>query len=80
MNRTIEEVQAEQAKIRRAYFHVFASEDAKLVMKDLENKFGGSTLRQIDKKIDVHASIAAAGCREVLLYIQAMMRKPDATT
>ena len=50
---------------------VFASPDGKKVLEILEREFNGTTLRKTkDGLIDPHASIAAAGCREVLLYIQ----------
>ena len=35
--------------------------------------FNGTTLKKVEGVIDPNASIAAAGCREVLLYIKMMM-------
>jgi hypothetical protein len=68
------------AKRVRAYEHVFSSPDGKAVLEDLERQFNGTTLKKDkDGKIDPHASIAAAGCREVLLYID-LMRKRHAIT
>jgi mannose/fructose-specific phosphotransferase system component IIA len=62
-----------------AYVAVFQSPDGQAVLADLQTQFGGTTLRKADGVIDVHASLAAAGCREVVLYIEAMMRmKTDA--
>ena len=58
--------------LKTVYDRVFASPDGQLIMADLEARFGGTTLKKVEKVIDPHASIAAAGCREVLLYIQQM--------
>jgi hypothetical protein len=56
------------------YDRVFKSPDGKKVLEDLEFRFNGTTLKKVDGLIDPNASIAAGGCREVLLYI-AQMRK-----
>jgi hypothetical protein len=56
------------------YDRVFKSPDGKKVLEDLELRFNGTALKKVDGLIDPNASIAMAGCREVLLYI-AQMRK-----
>lgn len=59
---------------------VFSSPDGKKVLEVLEREFNGTTLKRAkDGTIDPHASIAAAGCREVLLYID-FKRKVNAVT
>lgn len=58
----------------RAYQAIFTSPNGQTVLDDLRSQFGGTTLRKSDGVIDVNASIAAAGCREVVLYIEQMMR------
>lgn len=50
-------------------------------MLDLEDRFNRTTLKKQGGVIDPYASIAAAGCREVLLYIDHMMENDkDATS
>ena len=56
-----------------AYGHLFQGPDADVVLRDLDKIFNGTTLKKVDNMIDPHACIAAAGCREVLLYIKMMM-------
>ncbi len=72
-------LKAEALALRRAYHTLFSSPDAELVMEDLEYRFNKSTLKKVDKVIDPNASLAAAGAREVLLYIQ-LMREHHAPT
>ena len=74
------ELKVEHLKLRRAYHNLFVQPDAEAVMADLYQRFNGTTLKHKDGIIDVHASIAAAGPREVLLYIEFMMRDTNATT
>jgi hypothetical protein len=62
-------------EVRRLYANVFNAPDGEALLADLEIKFGGTTLKKVDGKIDPNASIAAAGCREVLLYINAMRKE-----
>jgi hypothetical protein len=57
-----------------AYKEVFSTPNGQIVLEDLKSQFDGTTLQKKDGVIDVHASIAAAGCREVVLYIEQMMR------
>ncbi len=76
---TIDEVRKEQANLKRVYEHVLHGPDAQLIMDDLAKRFNGSTLRATEKVIDPYASIAAAGCREVYIYINAM-RESHATS
>jgi hypothetical protein len=64
-----------------AYHKLFTGPNAKYVLEDLNNQFNRGCLRKSpDGSIDPNASIAAAGSREVLLYIDDMMRIADATT
>ena len=61
-----------------AFDRVFSSPDGMIVLEALEREFNGTTLkRNTEGAIDPHASIAAAGCREVLLYIT-LKRKQNA--
>jgi hypothetical protein len=69
----------EYLALKRAYSSLFSSPDAEKVMEDLYYRFNRSTMRTVEHKVDVHASIAAAGAREVLLYIELMMRDKDVT-
>jgi hypothetical protein len=67
MKKINEKMEQEAALFER----VFSSPDGKKVLAILEREFNGTTLKKSkDGLIDPHASIAAAGCREVLLYIQ----------
>jgi hypothetical protein len=68
----LQEVQAKNAKLAGAFDRVFTSPDGQAVMADLELRFNHTTLKKHNGVIDPNASIAAAGCREVLLYIQQM--------
>jgi hypothetical protein len=77
---TPEDVQKRQATLRSAYQRLFKSPDSELVMEDLYQRFNGTTLKHHERLIDPYASIAAAGCREVLLYIELMMRDKNATS
>jgi hypothetical protein len=76
----IPELKTEHLALRRAYRTLFLSPDAERVMADLYKKFNGTTIRVVDGRMDTHASDAAAGAREVLLYIEFMMREKNATT
>jgi hypothetical protein len=60
-----------------AYKRVFDSPDADTVMADLYEQFNGSALKANNGIVDTSASIAALGAREVLLYIERMMRTKD---
>jgi hypothetical protein len=80
VTKTIEEVRKGQLSLRSAYQRMFNSPDAEPVMADLYKHFNGTTLKHKDGVIDPNASIAAAGCREVLLYIELMMRETHATS
>jgi hypothetical protein len=65
------------SEIKRLYTRVFNSPDGEALLDDLEMRFGGTTLKKVNGTIDPNASIAAAGCREVLIYIN-LMRKEHA--
>jgi hypothetical protein len=78
MNKTgRRDVKAEAARRAAMYHHVFTSPDGQKVLDDLQRQFGGTTLRKHEGVIDPNASLAAAGCREVVLYIQLMMEKSN---
>ena len=62
-------------KKSKLYHTLFSSPNGKKVLADLEKQFGGTTLKKVDKVIDPHASIAAAGAREVILYIKQEVMK-----
>ena len=57
----------------RAYKAVFTSPNGEEVLNDLRRQFGGTTLRKVDGRVDEFSSIAAAGCREVVLYIEQLV-------
>lgn len=57
-----------------AYRGVFGGPDGQTVLDDLKSQFNGTSLRKVNGLIDANASIAAAGCREVVLYIEQMLR------
>ncbi|GAG20359.1 unnamed protein product [marine sediment metagenome] len=80
MNEPVRKLKA-QDMIRnkiQAYQRCFTQPDGEFVMEDLYQKFNGTTLKHKDGVIDPYASIAAGGCREVLLYIEQLMRVNDA--
>ena len=71
---TPEEFKAKRIKKAKAYHAVFSGPNAKVVLEDLMAQFGRTTLRKDNNgRIDPNASLAAAGCREVLLYIDEMV-------
>jgi hypothetical protein len=74
------ELKTEHLAVKRAYRNLFKNPDARAVLDDLDYRFNRSTLKKVNGVIDPHASIAAGGAREVLLYIELMMRDKDATT
>lgn len=80
MTTSVEDVKKRQIRLRANYQRLFNSPDAEPVMEDLYRQFNGTTLKHKDGVIDPYASIAAAGCREVLLYIELMMREKNATS
>lgn len=76
--KSVVDVRAENKELRSSYHRIFNSPDAETIMRDLRKQFDGTTLRKVNGVIDPNASLAAAGCREVLLYID-MMREEHAT-
>lgn len=80
MKRTMDQVKSERAKVKAAYQRLFTMPEAELVMKDLERQFNYTTLKIVNGAVDVHASMAAAGSREVLLYIDYMMENETYAT
>jgi hypothetical protein len=74
-----DEAKRRMAKKAHAYARLFNSEDGRIVLDDLNHLFGATSLKRgPDGHIDVHATIANAGCREVLLYME-QMRNYNAT-
>ena len=80
MRRTPDTLRAEQAKKKAAYQRLFSSPDAEMVLYDLNEVFNKSTLKKQGGVVDSYASIAAAGSREVLLYIDNMMETDNDAT
>jgi len=74
------ELKKEHLALCRAYRTLFLSPDAQVVMADLNLKFNRTTIRKVDGRVDPHGSMSASGAREVLLYIEFMMREKDATS
>ncbi len=75
---TVAEAKFQLSQKQNAYRQIFTGSNAELVLEDLAQKFNGTTLKKVNGVIDANSSIAAAGCREVLLYIEQMMRVKDA--
>ena len=71
----LEKAQAKLAKRASAFARVFASPDGQEILKDLEFRFNGTALKKKDGLIDPYATVAMAGCREVLLYIDHMRKQ-----
>jgi hypothetical protein len=71
----LREIQAKNAKVSQTFERVFSSPDGKTILEELEFRFNGTTLKKHNGLIDPNASIAAAGCREVLLYINQMRKQ-----
>jgi len=67
VKRTLEQVRSYQNKTKKAYAELFKGPMAEIVLKDLNQRFNQTTLKRTNGVIDPNASIAAAGCREVLL-------------
>ena len=81
MRPKIEQVTSARRKLKSAYYHLFTSPEAEAVLLDLNRQFNRTTLKINAGRIDPFDSIAAAGSREVLLYIDYMLEKEsDATT
>ena len=76
----VPEMKTEYLALKRTYRTILGNPAAQPILEDLDRRFNGSTLRQVEKGFDVHASMAAAGAREVLLHIDKMMREKDATS
>lgn len=62
---------------RRAYRELFKGPNAEVVLDDLEKQFNGTGLKKVDGTVDANAVLAAAGNREVLLYIYEQLRKEN---
>ena len=73
------EAQAKLLQKARLFESVFSSPDGQKVLAALEQEFGYSTLKKDPNgRIDPHASIAAAGSREVLVYIHNLRKHTHA--
>lgn len=60
------------------FYAVFNSPQGKLVLEELKAQFGGNTLKKTkDGAIDANACLAASGAREVIIYIEEMLRFKD---
>jgi hypothetical protein len=75
MKDALKEARRKLAGTSGCYDRTFAGDDGQKVLADLHLRFGGTTLRRNNGVIDPNDSIAAAGCREVLLYIDNMRKK-----
>lgn len=67
----------DQKEVRREYRDLFASHAGQIVLQDLEAMFSDSTTLRVNKisgGTDPYASVAAAGGREVIIYIKRMMQ------
>ena len=81
MRPTVDQVGNNRRKLKTAYYRLFTSPEAEAVLNDLNRQFNRTTLKINAGRIDPYDSIAAAGSREVLLYIDYMLEKEsDATT
>jgi hypothetical protein len=80
MTKSVAEIKKQQLVLRSAYQRMFNSPNAELPMKDLYKQFNGTTLKHHEGLIDPYASVAAGGCREVLLYIELMTRERNAAS
>ena len=70
------EIRKERRALYAVYDRFWNSPDGQIVWADLIALFNNTTLRKgKDGNIDPNASIAAAGSREVLLYIEGMRNK-----
>jgi hypothetical protein len=75
------ELNAQQLALRSAYQRLFNSPDAKLPMEDLYYRFNDSARKNPHKFTDMNVLFSFnAGGRDVLLYIESMMRERNATT
>jgi len=77
---TVDQVSANRRKLKTAYYRLFTSPEAEVVLLDLNHQFNRTTLRINSGRIDPYDSIAAAGSREVLLYIDTMLEKESNAT
>jgi hypothetical protein len=70
----LDQARSKHLELAGTYDRVFVSPDGQAILKDLEFRFNGTTLKKHEGLIDPNASIAASGCREVLLYISQMRK------
>ncbi len=71
----LDEAQEKQFAISKEYRMLLNTQPGKIIMADLETVFGETTLKTgPDGMVDINASIAASGAREVLLYIKGRMK------
>lgn len=57
-----------------AYAHLFDGKHAETVLNDLNTKFNASSIKKVDGEVDPNATLIMCGAREVLLYIDYMLR------
>ena len=72
----VQQLRKEYRALYATYHRFWNTPDGQIVWDDLMRIFNGSTLTKgKDGNVCPHASIAAAGSREVLLYIEGMRNK-----
>lgn len=76
-NKSLKEARVRLDRKRAAYHALFSTPNGKVVLEDLRAAFGQSTLKKGTDGLDPYASIASAGSREVVLYIEFMMKESD---
>lgn len=77
MSEAKEQAKERLLKKKAAYQAFFNTPNGKIILEDLNLAFGQSTLRKGSQGCDPYASIAAAGSREVVLYIEYMLKESD---
>lgn len=74
---TPKQAREKMEKRLKAYRAVFTGPNGQAVLDDLTSQFGGTSLKKVDGEIDVNATLAAAGAREVVLYIKQCLDLAD---
>lgn len=76
----IDQIKDKRRRKKSVYQKLFTGPNAEAVLKDLDEQFNRDTLKTVNGLVDPNASIAAAGSRKVLLYIDDMLREENAIT
>lgn len=80
MKPKIAEIRKENRALYATYHRFWNTPDGQIVWNDLMEMFNADTLiKGKDGILDPNASIAAAGSRKVLLYIEGMRNRHNAT-